>query len=213
MFCASWGIGVIVNCGNLGPTLIISAYLVTNSTSKTAVAPVSSRILAEMGDFIQLVGLNTCVGADWQMEPSILSHTMFLDTLGKSIKNESSGLLSCIAGGGCSSSNIDYFAMHKALGDVAGSVSFCPITPPRPHRPVVLEFQCRPKSEQVMVVKEPTRLPLEAPFGPAFPPWWLSDYSDVLGQLGGLDEAANGTNYVDYSVDEVTAARCGISDT
>ena len=45
IFCAHRGLGVIVNCGSLGPVLVISAYLVTNNSSKTAVSPSNLRIL------------------------------------------------------------------------------------------------------------------------------------------------------------------------
>ena len=94
------GIGVVVNCGNLGPCLVISAYFITNSTARTSVAPGNLRMLAELGVFIQSVGLYPCIGADWQMEPQVLQQTMFLEQFSLVLRFDESGAGSCISKGG-----------------------------------------------------------------------------------------------------------------
>ena len=181
IFCAHRGIGVVVNAGNLGPVLVISAYFVTNNTAKNAVAPSNLRILTVMGDFIQQTGIYACIGADWQMEPGVLSsQTMFLETLAMDIRCDRSGLGSCLFAGGKSSSNIDYFVMHKQLCDVCERIEISDSMPPRPHRPVVLSFCFGPRDVQVQIIKEPKKLPVDSPIGLALPLHMFADYSGVV---------------------------------
>ena len=183
IFCAHRGIGVVVNCGALGPCLIVSMYFVTNNLSKTTLTPTNSMLLTHLGNFITQVGHKTCIGADWNMEPHILDRSMFLESLGLVVIAAKDQIGSCISGAGTNTSTIDFFAMHKTLFDVTSGCNYCPTTPPRPHRPLVLNFRLKPKDVQVIVLKEPKKLSVDPPFGPPLPPHFLSDYSDVATQL------------------------------
>ena len=174
------GNAVVVSAGGMGPVLCVSCYFYTSSCAKTKVVPANMRLLSALGTLIKQSALPVVVGADWNMTPNVLCSVPFIDEFQLAIKADLSALGTCVSKGGKSVSSIDFFVLSKVLNDVVFDCSICPITPPRPHRPLVLEFLSRPRNVQVCVLKEPASLPVDPPFGPVVP---SSDWSQTLDEI------------------------------
>ena len=172
--------------------------LLSNSFSKTKLVPQNMRLLAVLGAFIKRCALPVLVGADWNMTPNVLCSVPFLDEFVLSIKADSSAIGSCVSRGGQSVSSIDYFVMSRHLADVVSNIQVCPITVPKPHRPTYLCFNTRPKNVQVCVLKEPSNLPTDPPFGPVVPPSdWQPTCDRVEAVLASSGCRVDGDVYVD----------------
>ena len=202
--CEFWkhrGMGIVVSAGGLGPVLFCSCYFHTNTFAKTKAIPANLRMLAGLATFSKQIGLPVCVGADWNMVPEVVANTGLLKCLGWHIKRVASVVGSCVTNKGVSVSDIDFFVCSDMITDVIEDVYYCKSTPARPHKPVLLQFCCRPKQFKAMVLKEPKRIPVDPPFGPLPPPrCWDDDIADVIAPVTTLEEGPSelaATHYAD----------------
>ena len=67
--------------GGLGPVLVLSCYLFTNNTAKTLPFSKNVRFLAAMTEYIKELNTSYIIGADWNMEPNVLSSTGIISAI------------------------------------------------------------------------------------------------------------------------------------
>ena len=208
-FWAHWACAVVVSAGGLGPVLCVSCYLYTNSFAKAKLVAPNMRFLSALGDFIKMCALPVIIGADWKLAPNVLCSSPFLEEFGLAVKWDESALGSCVTHGGSSVSSIDFFVVSRHLAAVVSDCSFCPFTPPRPHRPIYLVFRSKPRNVQVCVFKDPPNLPTDLPFGPKVPPsdWQpTADFVDSVCSRSGCRD--DGGHYAETSEEDLGDGRC-----
>ena len=175
---------VMVHAGGLGVVCISSCYFFTNSTAKEKIHESNMRFIAALGQFIRRVDVPVIVASDWQMTPNVLQSSPLLSELRLTAIHDSSGLGTCVTRGGASVSNIDFFIVSTHLADLVKSCYVCPHSPPRPHRPVHVDFVVKAKCVRVRAVREPKSIPTDPPFGPLpLPACWQDTSTAVAASL------------------------------
>ena len=102
--------------------------------------------------------------------------------------------------GGNIRSTIDYFLVSETLADAVSEINYFHLAPPRPHRPTYLGSSTHPSNIQVVVLKEPKKLPIDPPFGPLVPPQSWGPMEEVTGPLDAISNEGNEEFYGTFSV-------------
>ena len=177
-------VAAVVSAGSLRPLLCISCYFHVNNSCKTKATPPNLRMLSVLGSHIMGQTLPALIGADWNMEPAVLKGTGVLGACQLEIRHTDrigfKSVGTCVTNGGACVSDVDYFVCSKHVNDVVDYCYTCMKTAPRPHRPVGLVFNTRPRSFLVEVLKEPPKLSVAPPFGPPPPPTDWSVFEDEI---------------------------------
>ena len=150
---AFWHVG----CGLRGGFIAGSLYLVTGQAD----GQVNQDLLFRAGDVLHTIAKPFVLGADWQMEPSLMP-AGWLRYVGA--KLVTSGRPTCTSA--ACLSEIDFFVMGKGLETLAGHCEVDDAVPVRPHRPVVVRLARWDATQQVKVLKRPKAIPIGRCFGP-----------------------------------------------
>eukprot|EP00972_Heterocapsa_arctica_P070737 10448829-Heterocapsa_arctica.AAC.1 len=99
------------------------------------------------------------VGGDFNMNPSMLEDSGFLEMAGCSLLAPPSGLGTCKASAGTTSS-IDYFLADKSLAAGVKMVEVCTEVNFNPHRAVRTVFHPRLATLKALAFRKPEKLPV-----------------------------------------------------
>ena len=172
----------ITSGGGQGGCVLAPLYLRTGEEDGEH----NMRLLFLLGGALRAAGKPFIVGGDWQMPPTTLAATGWVNSIGGNIRGADRP--TCIQA--ASAREIDFFVVHDRFASGACAVLNDVAT--RPHRPVRLQVQGSRATELVREICKPRAFPPDAVFGPHLPP---PNWDDVLQAAGNatskeqLDEA------------------------
>ena len=119
------------------------------------------QVLIRVGELLAHLGLPFIIGGDFNVGPQALVDSGWI----RRIK----GQLAVPAEGTCKGkdgySTIDYFVVSLGLDKALRGVRCDPDEPAKPHRPVTMKVEGRPRSITEMVLHAPRRFPAAVPIG------------------------------------------------
>ena len=135
--------------------LVASAYL----HDSVGLSEANVVELARIGLCLREAGTHFVVGADWNMQPEVLSEVGYEQKLGGQFFGVESADTCRKSTGGFS--NLDFFAVSLGLADTVEEVRLCEAEAYNPHKPVVLSFAARQVDLLVWAWLAPQELPME----------------------------------------------------
>ncbi len=146
-------------------------------------------ILAEVGSFLakQGDGASFIIGGDLQAKPSDIAAVGFASKVDGEIVASGSARGTCRSSR--TSSEIDYFIIHKQLVLGIKDITTVEDAGTRPHVPVRVEFRPRLTAAKAMIVRSPPRIGTEMIYGPVpAPPCWVKVRAEASALIAKVKE-------------------------
>ena len=154
----------LVEVPGLPAMICVAAYMRTGE----GLSEGNLELLRMIGEWCGAHRMPFIVGADWNMQPSMLESTTIVDCLHAAIVADPNPIGTCTHEGGATC--IDYFLMSADIAEAAESVRIVPNAPIATHRPVLLKLRADAASITRIVSVAVQRIPPVPVYGPWPPP-------------------------------------------
>ena len=141
-----------------GGFLCVSVYL----EDGVGLSDSNWEVLLKVGELLARYGLPFVIGGDFNLDAQLLADSGWLRRLKAKVQRPREG--TCRGSKG-SYSHIDYFLVSEGLDQAVLRTEVVTAEPAKPHRPVTMALDAKPRALEELALKAPRRFPARWPIG------------------------------------------------